>query len=86
VKVTASGGAYKTPYFGLYYLDVGCTATSVVYGDNGALSTSTAITVGQTTVDVYTFAQPTSTKSYCVPVTNYIVNNDATGTTLSGQT
>jgi len=83
VKVTALGGSNK--YFGPYELDIGCTTTSVVYTDAASgFVTNVPVYVGDSVVNKYTFAQPTSSRAWCVIVSNVIVNNDATGTAWSG--
>jgi len=82
VKVSALGGS--NAFFGPYTLDVGCTPTSVVYADNAGLTTNVNVIVGASVANIYTFAQPTSTRSYCTIITNLIVNPDASGTSWSG--
>ena len=64
MKVTASNGQ-STAMFGPYYLDVGCTPTSVVFTNNAAFVTNVARFVGDSSSNVYTFAQPTASRSYC---------------------
>jgi hypothetical protein len=78
-KITASGGT--AAYFGPYYLDVGCTATSVSFTNSGSFVTSVPLSVGAGTANVYTLADPTASRAWCVITKNEIV--DATdGVTL----
>lgn len=79
VKVTSDGGS--NAYFGSYDLYVGCTAGSVTYSTNPSFVTAVAIFVGQNSSNVYTFAQPISSKSYCRLVSTEIVNTDGTAWT-----
>jgi hypothetical protein len=79
-KITASGGSFL--FFGPYYLDIGCTSTSVTFTDaTNFVNTGTSKYVGDSTANVYTFNQPTSSLSYCTISTNTIVQSD--GSTAS---
>jgi hypothetical protein len=82
LKVSALGGSNN--YFGPYVLNVGCFAGAVSYSDSGSLDTNLPLSVGAATAGAYTFANPTATRSWCTPVTNTIVQNDAGGTAWSG--
>jgi len=80
VKVTAYGGS--TAWFGPFSLDVGCTTTSVTFTDNPAFVTDVPVYVGDSPLDVYTLAEPTSSRVYCTIKQHEIVNTD--GTAWSG--
>ena len=80
--MSAAGGSFN--WFGPYYLDVGCTTTSVVFTDSPAFVTNVPIFVGDSVVAKYTLAIPTASRTWCYITDNRIVNNDATGTTWSG--
>ena len=54
-------------------MKVGCFSGSSTYADHGSLVTSVAKWVGDSTSNVYTFTNPTSTRSWCVVLTNVIV-------------
>ena len=61
-----------TELFGPYYLDVGCTPFSASFSDNPALVVIVDIFVGDSTTGVYTFALPSSSRTYCTIVTTSI--------------
>jgi hypothetical protein len=72
VKVTASGNSFY--FFGPYYLDVGCTSTSVTFTDAANFATNgVAKLVGDSTASVYTLNVPTSSLTYCVITSSVIV-------------
>ena len=91
IKASATNGG-SNGYFGPYHLDVGCNArtatftASALYADAPTLSSLSSIPkfVGDPIASAFTFPPPTSTVAYCVIVSNFLVNNDATGTTWSG--
>jgi hypothetical protein len=80
VKITASGGA--TTFKGPYVLNIGCNTAYVTYADHSSFVTSVAKKVGDSPTSAYTLQQPTSTKSYCTPVSTEIVQTD--GSAWSG--
>jgi hypothetical protein len=65
-------------FFGPYYLDVGCTETSVVFTDSPSFVTNVPLLVGDPVVGVYTLEPPTSSRVWCVVRHNEIVNPDGT--------
>ena len=78
-KITALGGS--SAFFGPYTFEVGCLAGSVSFTDSA--NTDVTILVGASTTGVFTFVAPTPSPtsfSWCIPLTNEIVNPDATGT------
>ena len=81
-KVTALGGS--TQFFGPYNLQVGCIPTSVVFTDNPSFVNSVSLFVGDSTANVYTFNQPSSSRAWCTIKTNKIRNTD--GSVWSGST
>ena len=72
MKGTETLGGSNT-YFGSYTLNVGCFVGAVTFTDNGSLVTSVAKWVGDALTSVYTFALPTSTRSWCVQTNTEIV-------------
>jgi hypothetical protein len=65
-------------------LDVGCTATAVSFTDSSSFSSTGVLKyVGDSTAGVYTFSNPTVSRSYCGITKNEIVETD--GTTLSNK-
>lgn len=84
IKTTARGGKYE--YFGQYSLNVGCFYTpqrSVDFADNAAIVLNVPLLVGDSVSAVgsmYNFAVPTSTRTYCVPVSTSIVDPSTTST------
>jgi len=74
-KVTMTGGSYT--WFGPYTLNVGCFAGSVTYTDNAAFVPAVNLLVGDSNTGVYTLAEPTSDRAWCVIVSNVLVNTDS---------
>jgi hypothetical protein len=62
-KIVARGGS--ADYFGPYYVDVGCTNTSVQYNDSESFISDVPLSVGDSGKNVYTLAVPTSNRTYC---------------------
>ncbi len=54
-------------YFGPYIMNIGCFTGAVTYSDSGSLVTSVSVTVGDSTTGVYTFANPSHTRTWCTP-------------------
>jgi len=79
-RIAAAGGSYA--WFGPYYVDVGCTTTSVTFADASNFVTNVPVWVGSATADRYTLNVPTATRSWCLIVSSEIVNPD--GTSWSG--
>ena len=74
-KISANGGSFA--YFGPYYLDVGCTATSVTLTDSATFgATGVSKLVGDSVMSVYTFSPPTSSLAYCVIISSIVVTSD----------
>jgi hypothetical protein len=68
-----------TEYYGPYYLDVGCTSTAVSVADSTSLDTAaTTLNVGSSTSNFWYFNYPTTGRSYCSAISNYIRENDGT--------
>jgi len=71
MKITAGGlSGGSNAFFGPYYLDVGCTATSVTFANDPTFLTSgvsgNAKWVGDAVTNAYTFTYtPISSRSYC---------------------
>jgi hypothetical protein len=74
-KITANGGS--SDYFGPYYLDVGCTSTSVTFSNSGSFDT-TANTkyVADSTSVTYTMHNPSTGRAYCSVTSNVVVESD----------
>jgi hypothetical protein len=75
--------------FGPYTLNIGCTTTVVSFIQDPAFTAikDVSLYVGDSTVEVFTFIVPKPQpveRSWCVPYKNTLVNDDASGTTLSG--
>jgi hypothetical protein len=83
VKVSSDGGS--NGFLGPYYLDVGCTTTSVTFTDNPAFITNVNKLVADPVTSAYTMMQPTASRSYCVIEDNMIVNPDGSRWTGSPQ-
>ena len=80
IKVTSSGGS--NAFFGPFYVDVGCTLTSVTFTNSGSFATTgVAKLVGDSTASVYTMQNPTINRAWCTITSNEIVQSD--GTTAS---
>ena len=83
IKASATAGGSKG-YFGQYVLHVGCTTESVDFSDNGSLNAAPDVTVGSATTSNYLFAQPTSTRAWCVNLNNYVVDDSPSATSWTG--
>lgn len=83
VKVSSDGGS--AGFLGPYYLDVGCTPTSVTFTNNPAFVTNVNKLVADPVTQAYTMMQPTASRSYCVIEDNKIVNPDGTQWSGSNQ-
>jgi len=73
IKVTTIGPSTAT--FGPWELRVGCTSDTVSYTTNSGFDVDKPIYVGDSTSNVYTFALPTATRSYCSAIKNEIYTN-----------
>jgi len=68
IKVSARSGpaGASNKYFGAYELDIGCTPTSVTFTDaTSGFVSNVALYVGDSVVNKYTFAPPTSSRAWC---------------------
>ena len=54
-------------------MNVGCFSGSSTYADASNLVTSVSLWVGDSTSNVYTFSNPTSTRSWCTVLSNDVV-------------
>jgi len=82
LKVTAQGGS--NAWFGPFSLNVGCFTGAVTFTDHPDLVTYKEFAIKAPTKDAYTFMNPISTRLWCTPQTNTIVNPD--GSNWSGGT
>jgi hypothetical protein len=88
IKVTARSGpaGASNKYFGPYELDIGCTPTSVTFTDaSSGFVSNVNVYVGDSVVDKYTFAPPTSSRAWCQIVKHEIVDLDGTPWSGSSQ-
>jgi len=60
---------------GPYELRVGCYPDTVSFTDNPALVTTIDLEVGDPITSIYTIANPTSTRSWCVMTNHELVDN-----------
>ena len=82
IRITVSS---TIEWFGPYYLDTGCTTTSLsgTANGNGLETTCPNKNVGDDGSAFYSFVSPVSARAYCAPIQNVATETD--GTTASSK-